>query len=160
MFMIYPPQGKDGCAWSCTCTGNWLSGWENLTITHFNDIFWLCLQYWNLGTFQFLYDQFKIVSNRAQKFKKMLQHFNTISILKNSSHILKCSLDHGSQLTLVLFKKKPWKIYDYENLPFRTIFGSFWGLFNNSVTHIGLKRCFHIPKQLLERGGQFTSHFL
>ena len=36
----------------------------------------------------------------------------------------------------------------------RTIFGTFWGLFNASVTHIGFKGCFHIPKFSLKRGSE------
>ena len=35
-----------------------------------------------------------------------------------------------------------------------TIFGCFCGLFNTSVTHKWFKRCFHIQKRSLERGGQ------
>ena len=80
----------------------------------------------------------------------------TVSI----THILKLLLEHLffnlDKKTFVLVKKYPKKLYVWEHLPFSTIFGSLWGHFNAWVTHIGFKRCFHVPKWLLERGSQLT----
>ena len=55
-----------------------------------------------------------------------------------------------------MVKNDPKRLYGLENLPFSTIFGPFWGLFFASVTHIGLKKCSHIPKWSLECSGQLT----
>ena len=41
--------------------------------------------------------------------------------------------------------------------PYLVAFGC---LFNTSVTHIWFKRCFNIPKRLLERGGQLTLSYI
>ena len=45
------------------------------------------------------------------------------------------------QKKLVLVKNNPERLYGWDNLPFNTILGPFWGLFNASVIHIGFKMC-------------------
>ena len=53
-----------------------------------------------------------------------------------------------------MVKKKPKRLYGWENLPVSLRFRPFWGLFNFSRTHIGFKRGSHIAKWSLEHGEQ------
>ena len=93
-------------------TGYWLYNWENL---RFSTIF---------GPFLGLL--YASVTHKG---------FKMIIVSWWSTHVIL----HLVKKPLVLPRNNPKRLYGLENLPFSTLFGPFWGLFNASVTHIGFK---------------------
>ena len=74
-----------------------------------NGIFLLCSQIRNWGTFRFLCDQFKSVSNRAPKFKKKWHLFDTICRQRNTSHIrIKATNNNTIYLVMRCITSKTW----------------------------------------------------
>ena len=67
------------------------------------------------------------------------------NVAVNSHYLL------SGQKTIRFDQKRPERLYEWENLPFSTIFGPFWGLFNASLTHIVFKRCSQIKFQSISQ---------
>ena len=109
---------------TCARTGYWIYAWENLP---FSTIF---------GAY--LMPQLPILGSKGVSYTK------TFVGTWRSTH----AIFHLVMKPLVLVKNNPKRLYGWDKLPFSDIFGPVWGLFNASVTHIVLKRCFHIPKNL------------